>query len=212
MEPGRADLASGLVCARAGEMADILAFIRGICAPHPYLDRHLRGLGSRHIRFEGAYGIGLPRDQVWIKLNDPEFLRVVLPGCTRFDQVEPGEFDAQAKVGFGPLSLGLKGKVWLDPKVDQSHYLMRSIASSFLGSAEGEAEVWLSDIPGGTQFRYVAEVGVGKSLAKFGSGVLSGTVDTLSRRFFERVARHMGGELVDLPSGQDDNPPGQIAE
>ena len=55
----------------------------------------------------------LPADKatVWAKLNDPDVLRVCIPGCQSLERTGDNGFAATAKIKVGPVSATFKGKV-----------------------------------------------------------------------------------------------------
>ena len=67
-----------------------------------------------------------------------------------------------------------------------------------MGHASGDATINLTSVHGGTAFRYQANIDIGQGLASVGGQVISGTVDSLSRRFFERLAVKLDTELLDV--------------
>ena len=64
--------------------------------------------------------VELPADRqtVWAKLNDPEVLKVCIPGCQSLEKTSENEMQAVAKVKVGPVSATFKGKVTLSADID----------------------------------------------------------------------------------------------
>src|SRR5438309_12127257 len=61
----------------------------------------------------GEVQLAAPREAVWTKLNDPEVLKVCIPGCEELERTEDNGFRAVAKMKVGPVSARFKGKVTL---------------------------------------------------------------------------------------------------
>src|SRR5215475_15894241 len=61
----------------------------------------------------GEVQLAAPREAVWAKLNDPEVLKLCIPGCEELEKTEDGGFRAVAKMKVGPVSARFKGKVML---------------------------------------------------------------------------------------------------
>ena len=150
------------------------------------------------MQVSGAFGFGLPPDTIWQQLNDPDFLASVIPGCQQFQEVDRLTYNVISAFSLGPLSLKLKGQVVLDPFSPPHAYHMQASSQNWMGHAGGDATINLTSVPGGTAFRYNANIAVGQGLAKVGGSVLSGTVDSLTHRFFERLADKLGTELLDV--------------
>ncbi|RAI16175.1 SRPBCC family protein, partial [Rhodoblastus acidophilus] len=61
----------------------------------------------------GEVELPAARETVWDKLNDPEVLRVCIPGCEMLDRLSETEFQAIAVTKIGPVKARWKGKVKL---------------------------------------------------------------------------------------------------
>ena len=61
----------------------------------------------------GEVQLSATRDKVWAMLNDPEVLKVCIPGCEMLDKNADNEFQAIASVKVGPVKARWKGKVRL---------------------------------------------------------------------------------------------------
>jgi uncharacterized protein len=59
----------------------------------------------------GEVQLAAPREAVWAKLNDPEVLKVCIPGCEELEKTEDNGFRAVAKMKVGPVSARFKGRV-----------------------------------------------------------------------------------------------------
>jgi carbon monoxide dehydrogenase subunit G len=62
---------------------------------------------------KGEVELPADRETVWAKLNDPEVLKVCIPGCQSLEKTSENEMEAVAKVKVGPVSATFKGKVTL---------------------------------------------------------------------------------------------------
>ena len=61
----------------------------------------------------GEYRIPAPRERVWAMLNDPEVLRVCIPGCEELEQTADNAFSARVTTKVGPVKATFKGAVTL---------------------------------------------------------------------------------------------------
>src|SRR5205809_6536666 len=52
----------------------------------------------------GEVQLAAPREVVWTKLNDPEVLKVCIPGCEELEKTDDTNFRAVAKMKVGPVS------------------------------------------------------------------------------------------------------------
>jgi carbon monoxide dehydrogenase subunit G len=53
------------------------------------------------------------REAVWAKLNDPNVLKVCIPGCETLEVIGENEFEAVATNKIGPVKARFKGRVRL---------------------------------------------------------------------------------------------------
>src|SRR4051812_42531406 len=61
----------------------------------------------------GEVQLAAQRQMVWEKLNDPEVLKVCIPGCEELEKTGDNGFRAVAKMKVGPVSARFKGRVTL---------------------------------------------------------------------------------------------------
>ncbi|MER3406631.1 MAG: hypothetical protein C4289_16915, partial [Chloroflexota bacterium] len=54
--------------------------------------------------------IAAPRQRVWEALNDPEILRISIPGCESVTRTAPDAFEARVSVKIGPMAAKFGGK------------------------------------------------------------------------------------------------------
>ncbi len=92
------------------------------------------------------------RSRVWALLNDPEVLKVCIPGCQSLEKVGDNGFAAVAKVKIGPVSATFKGKVELSDIVPDVGYTISGEGEGGIaGFAKGGAKVSLADAEDGTR-------------------------------------------------------------
>lgn len=152
----------------------------------------------------GEYDLSVDRATVWRALNDPEVLRVCIPGCEELARISETEFTARVKSRVGPVSAKFSGRVVLEDVVAPESYTLRGEGEGGVaGFAKGHAAVRLEETPSGTVLRYDAEAQVGGKLAQLGSRVLKGTVRKLTARFFDNFAASLGGSAVGLGEEAD---------
>jgi len=144
----------------------------------------------------GEYTIPAPRQVVWDALNDPEILKVCVPGCEEMEKVSDTQFTAKITAKIGAVRAKLKGEVTLsDIDAPNSYIISGSGKGGMAGFAKGGAKVTLTDAPGGgTVLSYVAEADLGGKLAAVGSRVIQGVVKKMADDFFGKFARVVTGD------------------
>ena len=137
----------------------------------------------------GEHRIAAPRDVVWTALNDPEILRVAIPGCQALDRDEDGSLAATVVQKIGPVKATFHGRVRLE-NVDapRAYTLVGEGEGGVAGFAKGAADVVLEDLGEETLLRYEARAQVGGKLARLGSRLIDSTARKLAARFFDNFS------------------------
>ena len=134
----------------------------------------------------------LPADKatVWAKLNDPDVLRVCIPGCQSLERTGDNGFAATAKIKVGPVSATFKGKVTLqDIDAPNGYKIVGEGEGGVAGFAKGGAAVKLEDVEGGTKLSYDVEAQIGGKLAQLGGRLINGVAKKMADEFFANFAK-----------------------
>jgi carbon monoxide dehydrogenase subunit G len=140
----------------------------------------------------GERRIPAPRQRVWERLNDPETLKLCIPGCESVEKVSDTEFTAKVRAKVGPVSASFTGKVTLadlDPPV--SYTIIGEGQGGVAGFAKGSAQVALEEDGEETVMRYGAQGQVGGKLAQIGSRLIDATARKMAEQFFSRFVDTM---------------------
>src|SRR5205807_5878649 len=98
----------------------------------------------------GEVQLAAPRETVWAKLNDPEVLKVCIPGCETLEMLSDVEFAAVATNKIGPVKARFKGKVRLSDLDPPNGYRISGEGDGGVaGFAKGGATVALAERNGG---------------------------------------------------------------
>jgi uncharacterized protein len=142
----------------------------------------------------GEVQLGVTRDVVWAKLNDPEVLKVCIPGCEDLEATANGGFRASVKMKVGPVSAHFKGKVTLSDLDPPNGYRISGEGEGGVaGFAKGGATVGLAEKDGGTLLSYNVEAVVGGKLAQLGGRMINSTAKKLADEFFANFAKIVQG-------------------
>lgn len=157
----------------------------------------------------GEYLIAAPRQKVWLALNDPEALKVCIPGCEEVVKTSDTGFDAKVRTKIGPVSATFSGSVTLSDLDPPNGYTISGEGKGGIaGFAKGGAKVRLEDAPGGTLLTYEVTAQVGGKIAQLGARLIDGTAKKLADEFFQNFANHVGGpapEAAHDDHGHDDH-------
>ena len=138
----------------------------------------------------GEVQLAAPREAVWAKLNDPEVLKVCIPGCEELDRTEDNSgFRAVAKIKVGPVSARFKGRVTLSDLDPPNGYKISGEGEGGVaGFAKGGAKVSLADKDGGTLLSYDVEAQIGGKLAQLGQRLVNSAAKKTADDFFVKFA------------------------
>ena len=150
----------------------------------------------------GEYPIPAPRQDVWAALNDPDVLKLCIPGCEALERETDTEFTGRVTMKVGAVKARLKGNVVLsDIDAPNSYTITGQGQGGVAGFAKGGARVTLTDADGaGTVLHYEAKAELGGKLAAVGSRVIQGIAKKMADDFFGRLARHLSGEEEEVPT------------
>jgi hypothetical protein len=144
------------------------------------------------MEFTGRYMIPATAEAVWAAINDPEVLKVCIPGCETLEKRDPAHFAASVRLKIGPMSATFTGDVALtDLDPPRRCVLKGEGQGGVAGFAKGEAEVLLDPEGDGTALAYTAKATVGGKLAQVGQRLIDGVVRQIADEFFARFAAQL---------------------
>ncbi len=160
------------------------------------------------MEMKGEIRIAAPRETVWAALNDPEALRVSIPGCQVIEKVSDTEFTATVVAKVGPVKATFNGKVTLSDLDPPNGYTISGEGQGgAAGFARGEARVTLAEDDGATVLGYEAKAMVGGKLAQIGSRLIDATARKMADEFFAAFADAVAPAAEEAPEVPAEAPP-----
>lgn len=146
-------------------------------------------------------------EATWAALNDPETLKVCIPGCESIERVSDDEFRVTMTARVGPVTAKFSGRIVLADRVAPTSYRMTFEGQGgAAGFARGEARVALAAEGTNTRIDYSASAQVGGKLAQIGSRLIDGAAAKVAEDFFacfvQRVAAAPGASAVPVAAPQ----------
>jgi hypothetical protein len=139
------------------------------------------------MEMQGERRIAAPREQVWERLNDPETLKLCIPGCQEIEKLSDTEFTAKVKAKVGPVSATFNGKVRLTDLNPPAGYTISGEGTGGIaGFAKGGATIELTEEGGETVLKYGVQAQVGGKLAQIGSRLVDGVARKFADEFFAK--------------------------
>jgi hypothetical protein len=137
----------------------------------------------------GERRIPAPRQTVWEALNNPDVLKVSIPGCESLERLEGDQMRATAAVKVGPMSARFAGKVQLtDINPPNGYRISGEGQGGPAGFAKGGANVALQDDGAGTLLTYQVNAQIGGKLAQLGARLIDATAKQMADQFFDRFS------------------------
>jgi carbon monoxide dehydrogenase subunit G len=136
---------------------------------------------------QGNRLLAVSQQQAWDSLNDPEMLKMCIPGCEKFELVTENEYAVTVAVKIGPVSAKFNGKVKLaDIEAPVSYALQFEAQGGVAGFGQGESKVELMPREGGCELKYTVHSKVGGKIAQLGQRLIDGVAKSLAEDFFKR--------------------------
>jgi carbon monoxide dehydrogenase subunit G len=147
------------------------------------------------LQFSGSPTIAAPRERVWDRLMDPQFVAQSAPGVESVDTIDPTHFKVVSGFGVGSIKLRFTMDVELFDIVAQQSARMR-----VRGKAPGSAIDVVSSIrvddagSPGSQLSWSATSEVSGTVASVGARLMEGTARKLIEQFWTDFARRVSDE------------------
>ena len=132
------------------------------------------------------------REQAWAALNDPEVLKLCIPGCDKIEASGDNQYNLGVAVKIGPVSAKFAGKIALtDIQPPTSYHLGFEGQGGAAGFGKGAAQVSLADHPEGCELHYTVNATVGGKIAQMGQRLIDGVAKSMAEDFFKRFDNEM---------------------
>jgi carbon monoxide dehydrogenase subunit G len=145
------------------------------------------------LHFSGTPEITAPRDAVWQKLRDPNFVAASGPGVESVEPVDPTHYRVTTALGIGPVKLRFKLDVELFDILEGRALKMRARGVAPGSAVEVLSSLRLDDADhGGTRLGWTATSAFTGAVAGVGARLLEGTARRLTEQFWTDFARRAG--------------------
>ena len=160
------------------------------------------------MELQGSVTIPAAPDQVWQALNNPDVLRLCIPGCEEVRQISAQEMHARLLLKLGPVRANFVGKVLMtDVRAPHGYTLNFEGSGGSAGFARGSSVITLTPTADGTQLDYTAQASVAGKLGQIGGRLMDASARQLADRFFAAFKAQLtettyeGQAIVIAPAG-----------
>jgi carbon monoxide dehydrogenase subunit G len=141
---------------------------------------------------QGSRILNVTQQQAWDALNDPEVLKVCIPGCDKIEAKGDNQYAIGMAVKSGPVSAKFAGNIRLsDIMPPHSYTLGFDGQGGVAGFGRGSAAVKLLAHADGCEMQYSANAQVGGKIAQMGQRLIDGVAKSMAEDFFKRFDDEM---------------------
>lgn len=156
------------------------------------------------MEMQGNRQLGVTQQQAWEALNDPETLKLCLPGCDKFELADDNQYAVTMAVKVGPVSAKFNGKVTLSEiQPPASYKLAFEGQGGVAGHGKGSSAVTLTPQEPGCELAYTVQAQVGGKIAQLGQRLIDGAAKSMADDFFKRFDAEMQRRHGPPPAEQD---------
>jgi carbon monoxide dehydrogenase subunit G len=144
------------------------------------------------MEMQGNRTLGVTQQQAWEALNDPETLKLCLPGCDKFEASGDNQYAVAMAVKVGPVAAKFTGKVTLSEINPPAGYkLAFEGQGGVAGFGKGSSSVTLTPAGTGCELAYTVQAQVGGKIAQLGQRLIDGAAKSMADDFFKRFDAEM---------------------
>jgi carbon monoxide dehydrogenase subunit G len=148
------------------------------------------------MRFENAFDVAAPVDEVWDALLDVRRVAPCMPGAEVIEQTADDAYKVGLKVKLGPISMTYRAQVEITERdVDARAATMRAKAKETRGQGTADATVHMSLAGAGlaTHATIATELALSGKAAAMGQGVVADVSERLVQEFASNLAAMLEG-------------------
>ena len=144
------------------------------------------------MEMQGARLLAITQQQAWEALNDPEVLKLCIPGCDSIESTGDNAYDLVNAIKVGPVAAKFKGSIQLaDVNAPHSYTLNFEGNGGVAGFGKGSAQVSLAPRDEGCELAYTVSASVGGKIAQVGQRLIDGVAKSMAESFFKRFDEEM---------------------
>ena len=150
------------------------------------------------MEMQASRPLAASQQQAWAALNDPEVLKLCIPGCDKVEATGENQYAVAMALKIGPVSAKFAGKITLSEIVPPESYTIAFDGSGGVaGFGKGNAQVKLVPLPADAagqescELHYTVHATVGGKIAQLGQRLIDGAAKGMAEDFFKRFDNEM---------------------
>lgn len=149
----------------------------------------------------GSYTFKADRQAVWDTLLDPETIAHCMPGKESFAKIGEDQYEAQMRIGIGPIKGSYKGRIRLSEQQPPESYRMGVEGGGGPGNVKGSGLLTLRAENGGTAVSYEGDAQISGRIASVGQRLLGVSAKQLINQFFKCMEARLEEGAVQRAAG-----------
>lgn len=151
------------------------------------------------MEMQASRTLAVTQQQAWDALNDPEVLKLCIPGCDKVEPTGEHQYSVAMALKIGPVSAKFTGKITLsDIAPPESYTIAFDGSGGVAGFGKGSAKVKLVPLPPADgagqescELHYTVHATVGGKIAQLGQRLIDGAAKSMAEDFFKRFDEEM---------------------
>jgi carbon monoxide dehydrogenase subunit G len=144
------------------------------------------------MEMQGSRQLAINQQQTWDALNDPQVLKLCIPGCDKIEASGENQYSMAVSLKIGPLAAKFAGKIALsDINAPHSYTIAFEGQGGPAGFGKGNAKVQLHPNADGVALEYTVQASVGGKIAQVGQRLIDGVAKSMAEDFFKRFDQEM---------------------
>jgi carbon monoxide dehydrogenase subunit G len=149
------------------------------------------------LNFTGAPEVAAPREVVWQKLMDPDFVAASAPGVEKVERLDDTHYKVVSAFGVGAIKVRFTLDVELADLQAPSHASMRAKGKAPGSAVDVKAAIDLTEAgPGRTVMSWRSDSEVSGTVASVGGRLLESTARKLTEQFWQDFAKRVSAAHV----------------
>ncbi len=124
------------------------------------------------MKVDGSVEVAASPQKLWELLQDPEFLKEVMPGCKDMKKLSEDEFVATIGAKVGAITSQYTTKCSIHDKEPPRSYRLHLEGEGKGGFVRGDIKMALEASDGGTTMNYVGDMTIGGTIARIGQRLI----------------------------------------
>ncbi|MCZ6820692.1 MAG: carbon monoxide dehydrogenase subunit G [Calditrichaeota bacterium] len=141
------------------------------------------------MKIEGSFEVSVTSKVLWDLLQDPEFLKEVMPGCKEIKQTGEDEFVGIIEAKVGAIASQYTTKFSIHDKNPPHSYRMHLEGEGKGGFVRADVNVSLEPSEAGTLLKYAGNVAIGGTIARIGQRLLDAAAKMLLNQGFKALKK-----------------------